>query len=65
MARRNLCVVFGPTIVCKPIGDEDGSLVNEMNATFNVLELLMGRVSRCQVMFMLCMNVGIPWIVIL
>ena len=45
MARRNLCMVFGPTLISKPIGEDDGSLVNDMQPTFNVIETFMNLVS--------------------
>lgn len=50
MDMRNLCLMFGPTIISKPAGDADGNLVSDMNATYPVIELLMTHVSTVQVM---------------
>lgn len=44
MALRNLCLVFGPTIVRKAISEENNTLVADMNYTYTVVEFLMKKV---------------------
>ena len=44
MAQRNLCIVFGPTLVRKSHSEENTTLVADMNHTYTVIELLMNNV---------------------
>ena len=44
MAQRNLCLVFGPTVVRKPNNEENSSLVTDMNFTYIIIETLMNNV---------------------
>lgn len=46
MALRNLCIVFGPTIVRKATTEDHNSLVADMNHTYTIIELLMKKVSN-------------------
>lgn len=46
MALRNLCLVFGPTIVRKASSEENNTLVADMNHTYTVVELLMKKVKK-------------------
>ena len=46
MALRNLCLVFGPTIVRKAISEENNTLVADMNHTYTVVEFLLKKVQE-------------------
>ena len=44
MAKRNLCIVFGPTLVRMAHSEENTTLVADMNQTYTVIEVLMNNV---------------------
>jgi hypothetical protein len=45
MTKRNLCIVFGPTLVRMGTNEENATLVTDMNHTYTVIETLMNNVN--------------------